>query len=262
MSYLQKHKKKSFPYKTIILVIVVAGLLVWNPGIPEPVRKTVYDVGEPLWGVGTWFENQMAFLGATLKTKKELRKERDDLKKELNRIRHLSLTTEVLRAENASLRELLGRSATTTSMVAAVLSRPNKTPYDTFIIDVGKSDNIARGNIVTVDGAAIGVVSDVYAKTALVTLLSAPGIETDVLVGPKEVGAIAIGRGNNNFHIELPRGVEVKEGDVIVTPNLTPQLIATVEHIESDPADPFKTVFFKAPITLSEVRFVLVYYGD
>lgn len=165
---------------------------------------------------------------------------------------------EVLVHENAELKKLLGRSVYESTILASVISRPTKTAYDTFIIDVGEPE-VASGNLVLVDGVVgIGKIAEVYPGASLVSLFSSPGLETEALIGPERVPVIAVGQGGGSFVAEFPREAHVEEGFAVILPGITPHIFARIESIEVSSADPFITVRFKGPVNLQSVTWVSV----
>lgn len=165
-----------------------------------------------------------------------------------------------LQVENAQLKELLGRSsATPNSILATVLVRPPKSPYDTIIVDRGERDGIRMGMIAY--GApeyAIGRVTEAKERTALITLFSSSNQKETVLIGngASSTPALAEGRGGGNFYIKLPRNVEVNVGDAITWPDSELILLGTIEKIDADIGGTYADIYFKSPIDIHTLRYV------
>lgn len=159
------------------------------------------------------------------------------------------------------LKELLGRETFNIkdAVLGAVLARPNVSPYDTFVIDIGKSSGIQKDDNVFVQGNVfIGKIDEVNKNTSTVILFSSPGQITQVSIGLQNISANAKGRGGGNFIVELPRGTEVEKGDIVTMLGIDIKLFAVVEEIESNPSDPFITILFKNPINMNDVKWVQV----
>jgi cell shape-determining protein MreC len=157
------------------------------------------------------------------------------------------------------LKELLGRTVFTNTILGAVLVRPNVSLYDTFVIDIGAREGISVGDLIVVSGDTImGTISEVYNTTSKVKLFSTPGEITRVTIGASAISADAEGRGGGNFQAKLPRDVDVEEGDSVIMPGITQKLFGVVEKVVSNPTDPFKTILFKNPINSAEIEWVQV----
>jgi len=259
MNYPQRHKKKSIPWILILTIIIVVLLIVFRPAFPENIRERVFLLGSPIWNSNQAIKANVSGFASELKSKQSLIEENQKLRGELQKIRLETLTNNILREENKVLRERFGRTENASSTIlAAILKRPNTTLYDTFIIDGGESVGIKEGALVVSEqNIGIGVVSETFSKSALVTLFSAPGEMVDVLING-EIAITAEGRGSGNFLVSLPRDIDIAIGEPIVLPTLSPTFFAEVEHIDINPTDPFKSILFRLPINISEERFVFV----
>ena len=82
-----------------------------------------------------------------------------------------------LKTENEYLRSLLGKTPENLDMIlAGVIERPPRTPFDSLVLDVGVNQEIYEGDMVFSDGQyAIGTISSVSKHTSTVTLFSSSG---------------------------------------------------------------------------------------
>jgi cell shape-determining protein MreC len=200
-------------------------------------------------------------IAAWTSDREKLLEENMHLELSLIEARQQSVLVKELFRQNTELKQILGRVEGREQIVAAVIARPPRLAYDTLIIDVGASDGIEEGSHVFVLGdIIIGEVSAVYPRTALVTLYSTAGRETDVLVGG--VSAVAHGRGGGNYVIELPRDLQVATGTVVSLPGIDVSLFGVVENVVAHPADPVQELYFRNPYALSTLTFVTLDVGD
>jgi cell shape-determining protein MreC len=164
----------------------------------------------------------------------------------------------ILIQENTDLKDLLGRkSIYSKAVLASILVKPSFSPYDTLIVDIGTDAGVVVGDKVSADGNIfIGRVSEVYANSSKVILYSSPDEKVLVLVGSNNVLKEAVGIGGGNFKIELPREIDIKEGDDVVIPSISPNIFGIVEKVEYKEADSFQTVLFKSPINVLELKWV------
>lgn len=157
------------------------------------------------------------------------------------------------------LLELVGRKQESSMVVAAVLTHPPQTPYDVIIIDAGSNESITIDSQVSLpEGPILGVVSEVFAKSAKVKLFSASGEETNAVLERNNVPVILIGTGGGNFRLALPRDIAIEKGDRILSPNIVSRPLATVVDVSIRPTDSFKEVLAKSPTNIFTLRFVFV----
>ena len=157
------------------------------------------------------------------------------------------------------LLELVGRKQKANMVVASVLTRPPQTPYDVIVIDAGLNESITIGSEVSLpEGPILGVVSEVFSKSAKVKLFSASGEETNAVLERNNVPVILIGIGGGNFRLALPRDIAIEKGDRILSSDIASRPLATVEEISVRPTDSFKEVLAKSPTNIFALRFVFV----
>jgi rod shape-determining protein MreC len=195
-----------------------------------------------------------------LNSKTNLLKENDLLKSEIksNEIDHAIF--DVLKKENDDLKDILGRKTNDEKLIlGTVLVKPYLSAYDTLIIDVGSSDGIIAHDEVLAEGNTfIGYISEVYNNTSKVTLYSSPGEKVKVLIGSNNIEKEAVGLGGGNFTVEVPKEIDISEGDNITMPSISPNVFGVVEKVESKESDSFQNVFFKNPINVLELKWVEV----
>jgi cell shape-determining protein MreC len=161
-------------------------------------------------------------------------------------------------AENASLKEILGRKNESVSMtLAAILAKPSQSPYDTIIVDVGVEQGIKVGDkVFALGNVPIGYVAEAYPNTSKVILYSNSGEKTFAIV--KEVSMEIVGRGGGNFEMILPRDFTLAKEDQAVLPGIVPYVVGTVETIISDPRDSFIKALLVSPVNIQEIKFVQI----
>jgi rod shape-determining protein MreC len=170
---------------------------------------------------------------------------------------------QMLRSENAELKELLGRrtSEDDSKVLSVVIMRPPKTPYDSLMIDTGEDQGIVLGDRVYAENDyLIGYVDEVRDKTSIVKLFSTPGERIDVVIGVGSTTAnvVAEGHGSGNFYIKAPKNIEVKELDPVVVPGTYSYILGSLEKIESSEGEAFTHLYFKLPVNLNSLKYVNV----
>ena len=157
------------------------------------------------------------------------------------------------------LLELVGRKQKSNMVVAAVLTHPPQTPYDVIIIDAGSNESLAVGSEVSLpEGSILGIISEVFPKSARVKLFSAGGEETNAVLERNNVPVTLVGSGGGNFKLTLPRDIAIEKGDRILSPDITSRLLATVGEVSVRPTDSFKEVLAKGPTNIFALRFVFI----
>ncbi len=228
------------------------------PSLRNGLTSFVHFLGLPLWRTEALLVRPLNALLSPFHSKAALVEENSLLKAKLEEQSLRLLEMENTKRENRELRELIGRSSTERMVVASVLKRPSEVPYDTLLIDAGRSEGISVQNEVFVDGVPIGVVREVFSHSATVLLFSSPGTTRDVLVGDTHTAVTATGRGGGNFEARIPREISVAVGDAVELPGLSAGQLAVIESTYDKPTDSFVTVLFKLPVNLRQLRLVEV----
>ena len=267
MSFLQQNKysrrpKSRFPKSFLITGALVFAIIGINHFTFGGVSRLLHSAGAPIWKsqAGVIHAYQNIIVG--LKDKQVLLYENKELREEITRLELSSIGAFVLRQENEDLKQFLNRKDARELIAAAVLARPNRTLYDTFVVDVGRRDGVTKGaRVFGVGDVAIGSVEDVYARTSLISLYSTPGRSIEALLGNAEselVAIEAIGRGGGDFETRIPRGIEVFEGHAIFSPELDGGILGIIEEIIALPSDSFQTILLSSPVNIQTLRIVTI----
>lgn len=192
-----------------------------------------------------------------ISSRRALAEENKKLREEIARLQSLSLHNDVLRAENATLRDMFSlREAHPEGIAAPVLSNPSVSPYGTFVIGAGAKDGIATGSyVISAPRVAIGQVLEADSHTALVGLFSAPGEKNEVIINKVRVSYV--GRGDGNGLVVVPRGVSIKKGEAVRFAG-QPFAIGFVGFVTDDPEDAEIKVLVRVPVNLPSLSFVYV----
>jgi len=194
------------------------------------------------------------------KNRESLLEENKKLLEENSSLKISMIDYQILKNENDKLKELLGKITTNHDFILSnILVKPNYSPYDTLIIDVGQDGNILEGFPVYTNGnIPIGIISKVYTQTSLVELYSNPGRVTSGILDGSNVSVELIGRGGGNFEMSIPFELIAPKGTIILLPNIQPEIIAIVEEEISDPTDPVKKIILRSPINIQNQKWVQV----
>lgn len=225
---------------------------------PHFFSAIITSVIRPFW------RTEFSIESGSLKSPQVLLTENESLKLQLEEANIRLQTIQAIEIENTELKSFFGRNTNATStrnkrILAPVLVRPGMGIYNELIIDGGKDMSFAVGDKVYATGdILIGSISGVLGETSKISLLSSPGNILNVLIGPSNISATAIGRGGGQYYAELPRTVKVSTGDFVIIPSIDDKPFGIVSVVESDPAQSFETILFAPPINIYQLRWVLV----
>jgi len=164
-----------------------------------------------------------------------------------------------LQNENDALKAELGRTPAVTGILADVITLPNRSFYDTIVIDAGSAQGIKEKMVAYAFGdVALGDVTTVDPDTSTITLYSQPGRQSSGTAVGSDVAVTLIGRGSGEYEVQLPRDVPLDVGAEIAQQSVTPATIATIEKVITDPRDPFQRLLAKAPVNLQALKWVIV----
>lgn len=164
-----------------------------------------------------------------------------------------------LQRENTELKEILGRTASSTIILGYILKKPPFSAYDTFIIDLGQNDGITIGDkVYAIGDILIGEIEEVNVSSTKVKLYSSFGEKYDVFIGSKNIEAVALGRGGGSFEVTLPRDIKIGEGDEVRSTDTGSSIFGIVDKYISDPTKAFSTIFFAQPLNMYEQKFVII----
>jgi len=248
------------PHKRRVLVLAIVTVfallaLTFARSVTGAVATALFS---PVDALKTWIAESSGRLPTYLRTQgaliariQELEAERD-----LRADDAFALTT--LRAEYELLAGAAAESPADT-LIAGVLSQPGTSPYDTFVIDRGDSSGVVEGALVYAgEGAAIGSVIAVYGESALVLLASAPGVHSTAYVFGPDIFTDAVGQGGGTLRIEVPQGIPLAPGDIVMLPGAGRGAYGTVVEVESLASSPFQYGYVTPPVPLRSIRYVHV----
>jgi cell shape-determining protein MreC len=263
MIYLRpRRRQKKIPRIVLVAGIILVGLLLLRPIMPEFLSSGIHAIGAFVWERESRLTSGINFISTGLQTKKSLVEENTSLREEIVKLRLSSSTIGAIERENMDLKSALSRDYERERIVASVLVRPSRTPYDILVVDRGREEGVIERSLVFAYNSPIGWVKDVYTHTSVVELFSTPGRKVDVRLGGTDTATIATGQGNGNFIIELPRDIMVEQGALVSIPRNSPSVIGIVAEVRSAPSDSLQTIFFRLPINLNELWLVDIVSGE
>ncbi len=261
MSYLLDKKiKRNTLLKNLILIILLFIIIYFRSPFFNGLSYVSSIIFRPMVIVGNSIGNQLSSIGSYFYSKKLLLSQNEELRSKLNEQEARISNYNSVLDENIKIKEILERkNAKLNTILGSILSKPNQSPYDTLIIDIGIKDGVLAGGRVFAKGnVPIGRVSLVYANSAKVILFSSPGEKTEVVISGKDSFMQVIGRGGSNFEMIIPRDFVLEKGTEVVLPGITPYTVGIVQTIISDPRDAFQKALLVSPVNIQELKFVEV----
>jgi len=259
--YQFRDKKQIAKRKILIRNLIITGIVfLIILGLNSPLSKFLNSIGLPIWKSENVITNTVEDKGYLLRTRSSVFRENDTLKNENNNLKNRMIDYDILSKENEQLKELLGRIAPTTDFtLATILTKPNRSPYDTVVVDIGSDGGITTGMRVYADAhIPLGVVSEVYKDSSLVTLYSNPKYITEAVLQQSNTSVELIGRGGGNFEMIIPQDLSSSQGEQVVLPGLNTEVVAIIDGILSAPTDPIKKVILRSPVNVQSLKWVQI----
>ena len=237
----------------LFVVISVSGVLIWS-------GKFFNYVSLPVLKANNFVSDSLNNSGYIVKTKASVYRENELLKKENIDLRVSMIDYQVLKKENDDLKELMGRPPFQKSfLLANILTKPNRSLYDTIIIDVGSNMGILEGEKIFAGGnVPIGQISKVYSDSSLVMLYSNPGQKTEAMIDGSNASVELVGRGGGNFEMTIPNDLISDNGTAVVLPGSSIEVVALIKGVISKPTDPVKKVILRSPLNIQNLKWVQI----
>ena len=258
-------KQRSHHRRKLLGIFFVSAVVIFLARAPisNMLGGVLASAGGPLWMIEDVVAERVHDVKTIFTSKIALQKENATLRDALDAVAIESLSRDMLRAENDTLKTKLGRSPERSLLLGRVLSSPAASPYDTLLIDVGERYGVSVGMEVFTDGDfVIGVITRTWKESSLVTLYSAPGSEVFATIGTSSIPAIAHGTGGGNFRIVLPKGLSIAVGDMVEMPALSPTYVGVVGGVARSEQSSLQTIFTKLPINIYQLKWVYVLFSS
>lgn len=256
MTYLRTHSRgigRNISIATVVVVVIAILAAAVRFFAPQAFLGLFNGVAKPFWRA------EFAVDAGALSSPERLVLDNEDLKRKLDEADVRLASIQYIEKENGELKALFGRASTTPKVLAAVLSRPPYSAYDTIILDIGADYGLSTtSKVYAAGGIPIGRIAEISRDASKAILFSSPGQRYEVLIGSGNLPATAVGRGGGQYEAQLPRGANVAEGDFVDAPSLDSKPFGVVKAVKSDSSELFETVFFASPVNIYGLRWVLV----
>lgn len=259
MNYRRDNGRRKKRVRFSVLIFAITLLFLEQHRISAALGGGTVSASAPLLQSAATVKNGILNgLLALFSYKQSLIAENNALKEQLREAEAKVLDHDRLLAENTELKTLLGRGGIKEKKILAViLAKPNQSPYDTLILDIGTDNGVNIGNAVLAYGnIVVGEIREVFPKSSRAVLFSSPGEEYQGTLSVNNISLKLTGRGGGNFASELPRGVSVGKGMQIFSVGLSPHILGIVDSIFTDPRNPFQSILVRSPVNIAELKWV------
>lgn len=253
-------KSKSGLLVLMILVILVVSILFFKSVAPLAV-----SIVKPINTVSNIFPNSIGYFSQFLKKQDDLVRENENLISQINELKLEKIIWLKDKDELSFLRETVGRySSTTKPIIAEVLSRPIDLPFDLLLIDVGRNDfdqsRLGLGMKVALNNEIIlGEVVNVYSRTSRIKMYSSPNSRLRAYLGEDNIPVVVEGVGGGSFIASVPRGLEIKSGDLVNIKDPFVGILGYVKEVDDDDRHPFQQVFISIPVNINQLKWLEVH---
>lgn len=251
----QKNRKK------IIVVIAAILIIFFLNFIQGQVKSFFYWFSSPiqkvLWGAG---ERSSDFLESFLRTK-GLKTEKEELLKKNKEFLAEIANLQELRAENNELRKALGIELQKDFKLSFCLIIGKDISQDYILIDKGQDDGVSENMpIITAEKVLVGKISETYKNFSKAMLISNKKSFFDAKIqsDSQDISGMIRGRGNFNILFDfLPREMEIKENDIVITSAIggifpAGLLVGKIKNIKKNDIESFQTAEIEQFFNLSE----------
>lgn len=244
------------------IIFLVFFLLLALLGFFASTGQILHFIGRPIWKIEKSISHGLKDSKYLVRTKSSVYKDNEGLLADNRDLKSSMIDYNILKDENISLKELLGRKPVGKDLVLAnILTKPNYSPYDTIIIDMGSNVGVNVGNIIYANSSTLtplGEISMVYMNTSLVTLYTNPGQTTEAMMEGSNTSVELVGRGGGNFEMSIPIDLPFAKGTNVYLPSLQTEIIAVTQDVISSPNDPVKKVLLSSPVNVQSLKWVFV----
>ncbi len=257
--HLKSKPNRVLPKRIVAIILFFLFLSLCLYFFPNGLRTAGNTVARPIWTIGNssknFFSNTSKFLGL----RGSLVSQNQALADEVNSLKLKEADYDLLLKENLELKTELGRPEASTKILAAVLSKPPVSPFDTFVIDLGSKRGLTEGERVYLGGnVIIGKVKSVTASTALVELFSSRNVKQEATLSRTGASFVLEGHGGANYVLEVPKEADIVWGDVFLYPDLNSSILGSVYFIDTNSQSSFKTIYIRMPGNVFNSKYVFV----
>ena len=167
------------------------------------------------------------------------------------------IRADFLEAELTEFEKTSGAKKNSVGIVARVLSESPIMPYDALLIFGGAETDLRAGmKALAYDSILLGEIDEVFNANSRIRLLSYPGRKTEAFLESGSLNIILEGIGGLNLKFSVPKTIDIKIGEKIVSNAPPSYLIGQVEEIRAKESEPLAENLVKIPVNIRYLRYV------
>jgi cell shape-determining protein MreC len=140
-----------------------------------------------------------------------------------------------------------------------IISKPNQSPYDTFVLDIGDHADVKTGSFMITDSQAVlGTIDSLSGTTAIGMLFSSPKVQTVARLERSNYDVTVVGVGGGNMVVEVPKEIETALGDKVLYPSFHNRVIGIIRDITLDDRDANKKLYITLPTNMLTLDHIYV----
>jgi len=248
-----------------LLIIAILAILIPNQ-VGHNLKGFVFNLFSPVLNMSSQSTNWLHTRLSNLKNLSSLHKENALLQERVIYLEQQVIDLASAAKENESLKEELGitnRPSADQSVAANIISRSSNNILGEALIDQGANASIEVGQAVMSKGVLVGVIKEVFATNAVVSLVNSPNTHIQALLTDTESLGIISGSPTGLKLSEVDQGIEIKEGEIVQSSGLggtIPKglLIGEVDRVVTDASSSQQEALVRTSINFDQLRLVFV----
>jgi rod shape-determining protein MreC len=210
----------------VLSIVIAAAVISHSLGWTHSVEGGVLFVTDSVASFISSASKTMGDVRYTIKHLRTLSRENKELQALVNKLQVENVRMKEVEAENRNLRKLLNFTRENPTyafkgaqVVGKVLGYDPNPFLQYIILDVGSEDGIRVGMPVVTDRGLVGRISEVYAHTSKVLLITDPDSAVSGLLQTSRLTGIVRGQGANEDLLMdyLPQHQKIGKGEIVIT---------------------------------------------
>jgi len=250
----------------MILYFFILGLIfIISLEFKDRIKNSAYFLFSPLQKFFSKIYQKISFFVETIYEIKTLKRENEQLKKEVQKLIVEKENLKAIERENHALRKALEIGLDKEFKLKMTKFLGKDVSGDIFLIDKGKEDGLEEGQVVILpEKILVGKIEKVYQNFSKVKVFTFKNFSFDIKIPEREITALLKGEGNFGAKIEfIPKEKEISIGDKVFTSPLGrnfPEgiLVGEIKEIKNSDIVGFKEARIKPYFELSKLDYFFV----
>jgi cell shape-determining protein MreC len=256
MQFLNKRKKTHTKWIVFLVLFVCIILLGF---FSKPLHSFFVRVTHPVVQTATVMNDVTTSVKTLPLSKNKLTQEVAILKQENERLTGLLVDLQKEKSETTMWNSLFPAKPVVDFVRASIVSKPNQSPYDTFLLDAGQTNGVLAGAYIAVNEISLlGTIDTVSAHSSTGILFSSPNVQTHARLERSNYDVVLTGRGGGNMIVEVPREIDTALGDRVLYPTHHNAIIGVIRDITFDERNANKKLFITLPTNILTLDHVYV----